>query len=219
MIAEYADKMQNTARRRLMPVPGHLSRKEECQTDFPRDNPQTSSYPLRAAWPPDIGFIPTSVLPVLLLQDVEPDGEADDQPLDDELVERGDAEQAHAVVQNPYDQRADDRAADGAGAAREAGAADHHGGDGVKLEHVAEVGGSAVQSGGQQNARQRREQRNHHIDDDFRRVDVDARQACGLFVAAERVEPPAEAGMAENENRKSGSRQQKAPDGEAGAFV
>src|ERR1700733_14486797 len=93
--------MQNTARRRLLPVPGHLSRKEECQTDFPRDNPQTSSYPLRAAWPPDIGFIPTSVLPVLLLQDLEPDGEADDQPLDDELVERGDAEQTDTPQGEP----------------------------------------------------------------------------------------------------------------------
>src|SRR3984885_11841332 len=129
--------MQNTARRRLMPVPGHLSRKEECQTDLPRDSPQTSSYPLRAAWPPDIGFIPTSVLPVLLLQDVEPDGEADDQPLDDQLVERGDAEQAHAVVQDADDQRSNDGAADRAGAAGKAGAADHNGGDRVKFEHRA----------------------------------------------------------------------------------
>src|SRR3984885_9954212 len=86
-----------------------------------------------------------SARPVLLLQNVEPDGEADDEPLDDQLVERGDAEQAHAVVQDADDQRADDRATDRAGAACEAGTADHYGGDGVKLEHRAEVGGSAVQ--------------------------------------------------------------------------
>lgn len=40
MIAKYAAENANTARRRLMPAP--LSRKEECQTDFLRGNPQTS---------------------------------------------------------------------------------------------------------------------------------------------------------------------------------
>ena len=43
-------------------------------------------------------FVMGSPHPLLLLQNVEPDREADDQSLDDQLIERGDAEQAHTVV-------------------------------------------------------------------------------------------------------------------------
>src|SRR5580698_7381483 len=82
-----------------------------------------------AAWWSKSVLRPASTRPVLLLQNVEPYGEADDESLDDQLVERGNAKQAHAVVQHADDQRADDGAADRAGAAGEAGAADHYGGD------------------------------------------------------------------------------------------
>jgi hypothetical protein len=67
------------------------------------------------------------------LQDVEPDGQTDDQALDDQLVERGDAQLTHAVVEYADDQRANDGPADRARAAGQAGAADHHGCDRIKL--------------------------------------------------------------------------------------
>ena len=49
---------------------------------------------------------------LFLLHHIEPNGEDDDQALDDELVESDNTQKAHAVVQHADQQSADDRAAD-----------------------------------------------------------------------------------------------------------
>jgi hypothetical protein len=66
----------------------------------------------RAAAPGRCAACACSAALLALLQNVEPDRQTDDEALDDQLVERRDAKQAHAIVQNADDQRADDRAAD-----------------------------------------------------------------------------------------------------------
>jgi hypothetical protein len=71
---------------------------------------------------------------------VEPDGDQDDDALDDELVEVGHRQHVHAVVDDPDDQRAEDGADHGADAAGERGSAEHHGGDGVQLVAHAGIG-------------------------------------------------------------------------------
>src|SRR5580692_11122220 len=78
--------------------------------------------------------------PLVLLQNIEPDGQTDDEALDDQLVERRDTQQAHAIVENADDQCANDRPADRARAACQAGAADHHRGNRVKFEHRTQIG-------------------------------------------------------------------------------
>src|ERR1700692_2076122 len=77
---------------------------------------------------------------LLLLQNVEPNGQTDDEALDDQLVERRDTKQTHAIVQNADDKRANYRTTDCAGATCQASAADHHRGDRVKFEHRTQIG-------------------------------------------------------------------------------
>src|SRR5947208_1431853 len=68
---------------------------------------------------------------------VDEDGNDDDDTDGDELPERLDIDEHQPVLNDRDHQRAGDRAEDGAGAAEQAGAADHHRGDAVEQQGLA----------------------------------------------------------------------------------
>ena len=87
-----------------------------------------------------------------------------------------------------------------AAAAEEARPADDHRGDGVELDADAGIGEARVGAPGEQQARRaRREGRTDHVDDHERAVDVDAAHARRLRIAADGVDVPADAGLAEED--------------------
>ena len=130
---------------------------------------------------------------------VDDDGEHDDGAFDDLLHEGGDVEEVHAVVDDADDEGADDGSPDGADAAVEAGAADDGGGDGVEFDAGAELGVAGADSGGEHDAGQAGQEAGEGEDADFDSVEVDARDAGGLFVAADGVGVAAEAGEVEDD--------------------
>src|SRR6478609_3137098 len=72
------------------------------------------------------------VLPNGLDVDVDDQRDEQDQAADQDLEEAVDLDMVEPVVQHAEDQQADDGVADAAAAAEQAGAADHHRGDGVE---------------------------------------------------------------------------------------
>src|SRR5690242_20466761 len=84
--------------------------------------------------------------PLLALVDHHRDD--DDDADRDELPERLDIDEHQAELDHRDDQRADHRADDGAGAAEQAGAADHHGGDRIEQQRLARLGGAGGEAGG-----------------------------------------------------------------------
>ena len=116
------------------------------------------------------------------------------------LVEGRDIHQAHAVVEAAHQQGADERAEDPAPAARERGAADDRGGDGVELEEEA-----GTPADGAADPRRQRdagdavaEAGDEEVAED-RPADIDARQPRRLRVAADGVELRAEPRAAHHE--------------------
>ncbi|MNC38693.1 hypothetical protein D3C75_873120 [compost metagenome] len=79
-------------------------------------------------------------LAFLLAPDVDEHREHDDQTLGNLLVIRGHPEQVQTVVDHADQQGAEQGADDAAGTAGEAGAADHHGGDGVQFIRATGLG-------------------------------------------------------------------------------
>ena len=132
---------------------------------------------------------------------VEQHGDDDHAADDDLLEERRDAQQVEAVAQHAHDQRADQRAAERAFAAHQAGAADHGGGDRVEL--VVDAGDRLrrVEPRGQHDRGNRAHQPRHAVDHRLVEADRDARQARRFFVAADRVDVAAERRPREHEMR------------------
>src|SRR5215204_5863278 len=85
---------------------------------------------------------------------VDEHGRDDDRADDDLLDEGGDAEEVEAVAQHGHDERADERADDGALAAEQGGPADDGGGDGVQLVHHPRDGLRRVEPRRQEHRRQ-----------------------------------------------------------------
>ena len=105
------------------------------------------------------------------------DGKDDDGADDDLLQEGRHVQEIEAVAQHADDQDADQRAADGPGAAGERRAADDHRRDRVEL--VAETARrlDRVQAGGEHDAGEARKQRGEDVDGDGDVLHVDAGEA------------------------------------------
>ena len=122
-------------------------------------------------------------------------------PVDDDLPLLRDAHDLEAVAERSDDEGADDGAEDRALATRQRGAPDDHRRDRVELIAEAERGLGRVDARADQDAGEAREQAGQRVDGDLPGLDVDARQADRLLVAAQRERVSAERGPVEDEGR------------------
>ena len=128
--------------------------------------------------------------------DVGVDCGDDDHAGDDHLPFLGHGHDAQAVDEHAHDECADDRAQDGAFAAAERGAADDHRGDGVQFIACAQGRLGRIEARGNDHTGQAAEDPAQGIDRRLPQVDIDARQARGFFVAAQRHTVAAQDGLA-----------------------
>jgi hypothetical protein len=121
-------------------------------------------------------------------QGVDGDGEGDDHA-DHHLLNKGrDAEQVEAIAQYANDQYAHQGAADAADAATEAGAANHHGGDGVQLQAQPGTRLRRVQARGQGHRGDAGQRTADGVHPQGNRPHLDARQPRHFRAAAHGVE-------------------------------
>src|SRR5689334_259420 len=128
-------------------------------------------------------------------------GAHDDGANDDVLDVRGDLHQVQAVPENTKNEDPHQRGTDAADAAADSAAADHHGGNRIKLLHLAERGLTRDHTRRQDHARHTREQPAGDVYQHLIFRDVDAREHGCFLVAAHRVDVAAEARAAENHVR------------------
>ena len=110
-----------------------------------------------------------------------------------------DAEDRHAIVHHPHDQRADHRAGHPPDAAIGRGAADEAGGDDVKLEAGPGFRRCGVEPRGEHEASERGQ--HAHVDkgEEGQPLGLDAGEFCRLLIAADRIDLPADCGARCNE--------------------
>ena len=132
---------------------------------------------------------------------VDRDGGDDDDAADHVLEEGIDLQLVERVVEHREDEDAADGAEHPAAAARERGAAEHHGRD--RLEVVAALLAdrrrARAEPAGEEQARQRGAERADDVGEDDRAVRAHAGEARDLLVAADRVQAEAEARVAQQE--------------------
>src|SRR5581483_10407391 len=133
--------------------------------------------------------------------DVDDERDEEDEAADQDLQERVDLDVIEAVIEDAEDEQPDDRVADAAAPAEQAGAADHHRRDRVEEEGVELVLLGAAEIGDGEHAGDARADRrdDHHRGEDG--LDVDAGIFGGLAVAADHVHVAAEARVGEDEMR------------------
>src|SRR6202020_1054476 len=131
--------------------------------------------------------------------DVDDQRDEQDQAADEDLEEAVDLDVVEAVVEDAEHEQADDRIADAAAPAEQAGAADHHGGDGVEQESVEFVLLGAAEIGDADHAGEARAHGgdHHHRADD--EADIDAGIFRRLAIAADHVNVAAEARIGQHE--------------------
>ena len=114
---------------------------------------------------------------------------------DDGLPVDGDIQNLQAAGQHAEDQRADEGIEHLPLAAGQGDSADDAGGDGVHLVAGAGIGVRDEQTAQQHQTGDRREDTGQDIDADLQLLDLDAGQLRGLDVAAQGIDPAAEAGV------------------------
>src|ERR1035437_149376 len=130
---------------------------------------------------------------------IDVDGDHDDRADDDVLDVGRDLNQVQPVGQHAEDENAHQRAADAADTAGDLAAADHHGGDGIQLLHLAESRLPGNDARGQHHAGDAGEQSADDVDQDLVFDNVDAGEDRRLLVAAHGIDVAAEARAAEHE--------------------
>src|SRR6202453_524720 len=133
--------------------------------------------------------------------DVDDQRDEQDQAADEDLEEAVNLDVVEAVVEDAEHEQADDRIADAAAPAEQAGAADHHGGDGVEQEGVELVLLGAAEIGDADHAGEARAHGgdHHHRADD--EADIDAGIFRRLTIAADHVHVAAKARVGQHEMR------------------
>ena len=135
------------------------------------------------------------------------DGQQDDDAARDQLLAELQAHQDQAVVDQADHQRADDRADDGAGATKQAGAAQHRRRDHRQLVTLAEREPPGVQPARVQHSRQPRRHAGDHQHAQLDRARVDAGVVGRDRVAAGRQHAPPKRGPPQHEVADDGGQQ------------
>ena len=107
-------------------------------------------------------------------------------------------ESARPLRNTPTIKRADQRADDRAAPAEEAGAADHHGGDGVEVGGLPGLRADAADAADQHPGGDGADQAGERVDRDQRAVGVDAGEARRVGIVAGRVDVAAEGGAVQH---------------------
>ena len=181
--------------------------------------PWPPPFSFRAHWPEKnsrIGDGQLRVAAPCLNEQVDADGDDDDEAERRLLYRRGHVEHDETALDDLHDERADERLADRAAAAEQAGAADHDGGDRDELEAHSRDRLRRAEPRGEDEPREAAEEAADRIDAELHQLDVDARCPRRVLVAADRIDVAAEAGPVEdqrgderhrkqNDDRESGS--------------
>src|SRR5882672_11935564 len=132
-------------------------------------------------------------------QDVDVDSENDDDSNQQLLPENTDVHQVQAVAQKPHDEHAREYAEHRAAPAEEAGAADDHGGDRIKLCADSGVGKARIGAAREQERGQPGEEARHHINEEQNPLDADAAHARSLRISTDRIDVTTDGDLSEKQ--------------------
>src|SRR5262249_53877745 len=130
-------------------------------------------------------------------QPLDQDGDDDDRADRRALPVGRDIHQIEAVADQHHDEYADQGADHRAAAAEQAGAADHHGGDGVELQAGAGDGVDRQDAAGEEDRGDGAEAAGDDIDQHVVAADPQPGDARGLDVGADRIDRPPALGQSE----------------------